>query len=79
MHANKLLISLENSQDQSFEIENKTTSAKTKTKTKTKTAKFRSEDQDHGIEDYISGYNNCLLILHALQMTATTISDMHNI
>jgi len=48
MHANKLLIGLENSRDRSF---------KTKiTNAKTKTAKFRSGDQDRGLEDYISAF-----------------------
>jgi len=41
IHANKLFIGLQNSQDRSFEAE-------------TKTAKFRSRDQDCGFVDYIS-------------------------
>jgi len=50
LDANKLLIGLENSWDWSFET--KTTSAKAKT------AKFRSHDQDCGLEDYISAVHH---------------------
>jgi len=48
MHANKLLIDLKNNRDRYFETETKITSAKTKT------TKFRSQDQDCGLEDYIA-------------------------